>query len=434
MSKYLLHEASAHSLREMTEKCGEPFLTVCLQDVNLCPHAEERIQRLMDETGTVMAYSDYADANGRRVDLIDCQPGSVRDNFQLGPVAVFRSDWLRRAVAQIPEDYRYAALYAVRLRAMSQQRGPLHLPEVLYSLLQNDQGRSSQFDYVDPANRQYQLEMEDACTRHLQDIGALIPAGSQEEVLPIGQFPYEASVIIPVRDRRRTIAQAVESALSQRTDLPFNVLVVDNHSTDGTSLILDDLSAHDSRLKILHPRRRDLGIGGCWNMAVNDPDCGRFAVQLDSDDVYSGPDTLQRIVSLFHTERCAMVIGAYRLTDIEGRELPPGVIDHTEWTPQNGTNNALRVNGLGAPRAFYTPLVRQQFPFPNVSYGEDYAVALAISAQYRVGRIYQPVYTCRRWEGNSDAGLTRAVANAHDHYKDTLRTWEIRRRQNMLRR
>jgi glycosyltransferase involved in cell wall biosynthesis len=239
----------------------------------------------------------------------------------------------------------------------------------------------------------------------------------------------EASVIIPVRNRVRTIEDAVRSALDQETNFKYNVIVVDNHSTDGTTDILNHFH-HNERLVHIIPERDDLGIGGCWDLAINHPKCGRFAVQLDSDDLYSGPDTLQKIVDKFYEEQCGMVIGSYRMTDFQLNTLPPGVIDHKEWTDENGHNNALRVNGLGAPRAFYTPLLRS-IGMPNVSYGEDYAVGLAISRNYHIGRIYEPVYLCRRWEGNSDSSLSIEKLNANNTYKDSIRTREFIIRQSI---
>ena len=243
------------------------------------------------------------------------------------------------------------------------------------------------------------------------------------------EFDVEASVVIPVFNRAKTIKDAVESALSQKASFPYNVIVVDNHSTDGTGDILAHLSkSHKDKLRVIVPNRRDLGIGGCWNEAINSEYCGRFAVQLDSDDLYSSPKTLQTVVDAFHEQKAAMVIGSYRMCDFELNTLPPGLIDHKEWTDDNGPNNALRINGLGAPRAFFTPLLRQ-VQFPNTSYGEDYALGLLFSRHYRIGRIFSELYLCRRWGGNSDAALSVEKINANNLYKDRLRTMELYARQ-----
>lgn len=228
-------------------------------------------------------------------------------------------------------------------------------------------------------------------------------------------------------NRAKTIGDAVESALGQETGFDFNVLVVDNHSTDGTSDLIEQLAARDPRVVHIVPEREDLGIGGCWNWAINDPRCGRYAVQLDSDDLYLDSHTLQRVVEAFQEQDCAMVVGSYRMCDFQLQTLPPGVIDHKEWTDDNGANNALRINGLGAPRAFLTAIARG-IGFPNTSYGEDYAMGLAVSRQYRIGRIYDPIYLCRRWTGNSDHGLSIEKTNANNLYKDRLRTIELRAR------
>ena len=315
------------------------------------------------------------------------------------------------------------------------RRLPVHIPEPLYTVEITDTRKSGekQFDYVNPRNREVQVEMEQAFTHHLREIGAWIPR-SAALIDPSADghtFPVEASVVIPVRNRARTVADAVRSALAQQTLFDFNVIVVDNHSTDGTSEILGQLAREDSRVVHIVPESRSLGIGGCGNVAVHAPQCGRYAVQLDSDDLYSGPDTLVKVVEKFRSERCAMVIGSYELVDFEGKPLPPGLIDHREWTDDNGANNALRINGLGAPRAFYTPVIRS-IEFPDVSYGEDYAVGLRISRSYRIGRIYESLYLCRRWEGNSDAALSVERVNANNVYKDWLRAVEIAARQQMM--
>ncbi len=327
------------------------------------------------------------------------------------------------------DDHPFAGLFAVRL-ALSRRRAIARIGEFLYSKIEADVRRSGQklFDYVDPRNRQVQIDMERAATRHLKAIDAYLKPDFKPANIRHGAFPVEATVVIPVRNRVRTIADAVQSVLRQAPSFPFNLIIVDNHSTDGTTEILRSFALQDDRVIHLIPVREDLGIGGCWNEAVHDPRCGRFAVQLDSDDLYKDETTLQQIVNVFHRERCAMVIGTYQMTNFDLQEIPPGIIDHREWTPDNGPNNALRINGLGAPRAFFTPILRQ-IKIPNVSYGEDYALGLAISREYRIGRIYEPIYLCRRWEGNSDADLDIATLNGFNVYKDTLRTLEILARQ-----
>jgi glycosyltransferase involved in cell wall biosynthesis len=301
----------------------------------------------------------------------------------------------------------------------------VHMNEYLYTEIETDSRKSGekQFDYVDPKNRQVQIEMEEICTEHLKRIGAWLAPDFKE--VAFGQsFPVTATVVIPVFNRIRTVKDAVESALSQKCDFPYNVIVVDNHSTDGTSEILSNMASRDNRLMHIVPAKHDLGIGGCWNLAVHSEHCGEFAVQLDSDDVYSGPDTLAKIVAAFHEQKCAMVVGTYQMTDFNMNPIPPGVIDHREWTEENGRNNALRINGLGAPRAFWTPLLRK-LNLPNTSYGEDYALGLRISREYRIGRIYDVLYCCRRWDGNSDAALDIDKINANNLYKDRIRTWEL---------
>jgi hypothetical protein len=326
----------------------------------------------------------------------------------------------------------HAALYQLRLY-ISRTGRLVHINEYLYTEYEQDTRSSGekQFDYVDPRNRQIQIEMERACTTHLKEEDAFIDHRTLKAIdTEEGEFPYEATVVIPVKNRAKTIGDAVRSVLEQETDFPFNLIVVDNHSTDGTTEILSQLSIDYSRLTVIPPKRTDLGIGGCWDIAIRHPQCGRYAVQLDSDDLYSDPYTLQRIVDTFRHERCAMVVGSYRLCNFALETLPPGIIDHREWTEENGMNNALRINGLGAPRAFYTPVIRE-IGFPNVSYGEDYAVGIAISRTYRLGRIYEPIYLCRRWEGNSDAALSPERVAAHNHYKDSLRTQEIRARKKL---
>ena len=367
----------------------------------------------------------------RKHPLIDCQKGALRNDFDFGSVLVFRTTSFRRAVRAMETDYQWAALYDLRLR----MKNIVHVNEFLYTEIETDNRKSGekQFDYVDPRNRAVQIEMEQVCTDHLKRIGAwLEPKFKDPDISEFGQtdFPVTASVVIPVFNRVKTVKDAVESALSQQCGFPFNVIVVDNHSTDGTTGLLEEIAARDERLVHVVPAKHDLGIGGCWNLAVHHEKCGEYAVQLDSDDVYSGPDTLSKIVDAFRQQKCAMVVGTYQMTDFNMNPIPPGVIDHREWTEDNGRNNALRINGLGAPRAFWVPLLRT-INLPNTSYGEDYALGLRISREYRIGRIYDVLYCCRRWEGNSDAALDIDKVNANNLYKDRIRTWELEARIRM---
>ncbi len=371
---------------------------------------------------------------GQRVShpVIEYQAGSIRDDFNFGSVLLFDRKALRRAaVAGKRQNYQYAGLYALRL-AISRAQPVTRIGEPLYGKAEQDARKSDQkqFDYVDPKNRAVQIEMEAAATEHLKQIGAWLRPRFKTPDLDEVAFEREASVIIPVRNRVKTVGDAVSSVLKQQTAFPFNLIVVDNHSTDGTTELLRTFVRKDSRVMHVVPERTDLLIGGCWNAGIEHPACGRFAVQLDSDDLYKDETTLQEIVDAFRREGCAMVIGSYQMTNFKLEEIPPGVIDHREWTPENGRNNALRINGLGAPRAFYTPILRR-IRFPNVSYGEDYAAVLAVSREYQIGRIYEPIYLCRRWEGNSDAGIDIAKQNAFNTYKDKLRTFEILARQRL---
>jgi len=431
---------STETLRSIAEAVSEKYMLIYAKDtpleMGMC--ALDRMISIAEDTGADMLYADHYQlvtgqdgaVQRRRHPLIDCQKGALRDDFDFGSVMVFRSASFRKAVRAMDVDYEWGALYDLRLR----MKNIVHVNEYLYTEIETDDRKSGvkQFDYVDPKNRSVQIEMEAVCTAHLKRIGAWLPPVFKD-ICPNGQneygeaFPVTASVIIPVYNRVRTIADAVESALGQVCDFPFNVLVVDNHSTDGTTELLSEIASRDERVVHLIPARYDLGIGGCWNLAVHHEACGEFAVQLDSDDVYSGPDTLTRVVNAFREQKCAMVIGTYRMTDFSMNPIPPGIIDHKEWTEENGRNNALRINGLGAPRAFWTPLLRT-FNLPNTSYGEDYAIGLRISREYRIGRIYDVLYCCRRWEGNSDAALDIERINANNLYKDRIRTWELEAR------
>lgn len=404
---------------------GEDFIALTSGTVELLPAAEVMI-RAVGFNNAAIAYCDYLEADGTLVSLTDCL-SPLRDDFNMGPLIVTSANLLADAAAEIPANLNHAALYALRL-ALSRRGRVIHNPVTGYRLTDTGQGGPGQFDYVDPRNRAVQAEMELAVTDHLRRVGALVnPLEFPAENIDAGDFAVEASVIIPVRNRVNTVADAVASALSQHTDFTFNVIVVDNHSTDGTTDLLVTLADADPRIVHIIPENQGHGIGGCWNIAIDSPRCGRYAVQLDSDDLYSSADTLQQIVDTFRRERPAMVIGSYMLTDFSLRKLPPGLIDHREWTPLNGPNNLLRVNGAGAPRAFLTSAARME-RFPDVSYGEDYSMVLALSGRHRTARIFSPLYMCRRWEGNSDANPSRAQINSNNRYKDTLRLTETNRR------
>lgn len=450
---------SSNTITSIAENTDADYVIICTKTtpIKWGLYALERFLRTADDTGAVMIYSDhYSMVKDERLSqdgtsavgklekhpVIDYQEGSLRDDFDLGSLWLIKSQCLRDYAAQTDRvDYLYAGLYDLRLY-LSRVGEIFHLNEYLYTENELDTRKSGekQFDYVNPRNREVQIEMERACTQHLEKVGALIDTSYYR--LPDfneQDFEYEASVVIPVFNREKTIADAVKSALSQKANFKFNVIVVNNHSTDKTGEILSRI-AHEmeekndkqaGRLIQIVPERRDLGIGGCWNVAINSDHCGKFAVQLDSDDLYSSPKTLQKIVDAFYKQKAAMMIGSYRMCDFDLNTLPPGLIDHKEWTEDNGCNNALRINGLGAPRAFFTPLVRQ-IQFPNTSYGEDYALGLAFSRRYRIGRIYDELYLCRRWGGNSDAALSIDRVNANNLYKDRLRTMELKARRQML--
>jgi hypothetical protein len=426
---------SSKTIAQIAANVHTPLVMLVLHDtpIEMGEYAAERFVDVALSTGAGIVYSDYSSVKGdSRVanPLIDYQLGSIRDDFNFGSIVVLKSALLKEFARDVEAaDYQYAGRYALRL-AISRRANIVRINEMLYSRIDFDARKSGEkmFDYVDPRNRAVQVEMESAATHHLKEVGAYLKPGFRAVNFDDSGFDYEASVIIPVRNRAKTVGDAVASVLTQKTKFDFNVIIVDNHSTDGTSELLADIAKKDPRIVHLLPERQDLGIGGCWNEGVHHPKCGRFAIQLDSDDIYSGNETLQRIVDLFRQEKCAMVVGSYRMTNFKLEEIPPGVIDHKEWTPDNGRNNALRINGLGAPRAFYTPILRK-INIPNVSYGEDYAVGLAISREYQIGRIYEPLYLCRRWEGNSDADLDVTKLNTFNAYKDKLRTLEILARQ-----
>ena len=395
--------------------------------------ALERLLQIAQDTEAGLVYADHYQVKGGelvKAPVIDYQKGSLRDDFDFGSVLFFDAAALKESVQRMTETYQHAGLYDLRLK-LSQRYALVHANEYLYSEVEEDNRKSGekQFDYVDPRNRDRQIEMEKACTQHLKEIGGYLEPHFEDIDFSQGEFEVEASVIIPVRNREATIGAAIESVLRQQTKFKFNLIVIDNHSTDGTTEAIDAFKA-DGRVVHLVPERNDLGIGGCWNYGVNSTHCGKFAVQLDSDDLYKDEHTLQTIVDAFYEQKCAMVIGSYMMTDFDLNELPPGVIDHKEWTPDNGRNNALRINGLGAPRAFYTPVLRS-IGLPNTSYGEDYAMGLNISRHYQIGRIYDVLYLCRRWGGNSDAALSIEKVNANNLYKDRIRTWELEARIRM---
>ena len=428
---------SSNTIVSIAENTDADYVMICTRHTTIGwgNNTLERFLRVADDTDAVMVYADHykmVEGKMEKHPVIDYQSGSLRDDFDFGSLWCIKAQALADYIAQPDrEEYQFAALYDLRLY-LSRVGEIFHLNEFLYSEAELDTRKSGekQFDYVNPRNREVQIEMEKACTQHLGKVGALIDTTFYRQP-DFGEqdFEYEASVIIPVFNREKTVADAVKSALGQKANFKFNVIVVNNHSTDRTGEILDELKA-DNMIQIV-PERTDLGIGGCWNEAINSSFCGKFAVQLDSDDLYSSPKTLQKIVDAFYKQKAAMIIGSYRMCDFNLNTLPPGLIDHKEWTDENGCNNALRINGLGAPRAFFTPLVRQ-IQFPNTSYGEDYALGLAFSRRYRIGRIYDELYLCRRWGGNSDAALSVEKVNANNLYKDRLRTMELKARQHLL--
>ena len=438
---------SSNTVSSIAENTDADYVIICTKatPIRWGLYALERFLRTADDTGAVMVYSDHYSVQEGKLEkhpVIDYQVGSLRDDFDFGSLWLVKAqNLLDYAAQQDRQEYQFAGLYDLRLY-LSRVGEIFHINEFLYTEDELDTRKSGekQFDYVNPRNREVQIEMEKACTHHLEKVGALVDTNYYRQPdFDEQEFEYEASVIIPVFNREKTIADAVKSALSQKTSFKFNVIVVNNHSTDRTGEILSEI-AHEmeerndkqaGRLVQIVPDRNDLGIGGCWNMAINSDHCGKFAVQLDSDDLYSSPKTLQKIVDAFHKQKAAMMIGSYRMCDFDLNTLPPGLIDHKEWTEDNGCNNALRINGLGAPRAFFTPLVRQ-IQFPNTSYGEDYALGLVFSRRYRIGRIYDELYLCRRWGGNSDAALSIDKVNANNLYKDRLRTMELKARQQML--
>lgn len=423
---------SSASVRSIAAESEAPFTLICTKatELKLVPFALERMLQVAADTEADLVYADHFNVTAAgtvQAPVIDCQKGSLRDDFDFGSVLLYRTSSLKAAVSGMDADYQWAGLYDLRLKV--QERGRLeHVKEYLYYEIETDLRKSGekQFDYVDPRNRAVQIEMEKACTEHLRSVGAYLEPVFEEVDLTLGEFPVEASVVIPCRNRVRTIGDALRSALSQVADFEYNVIVVDDNSTDGTVDVIKSF-LDNPRLVYIAQDPSWHAIGGNWNAALHHPQCGRFALQLDSDDTYYDEHTVQKFVDAFRAQGCAMVVGTYRMTDFDGNLLPPGIIDHREWTPDNGRNNALRINGLGAPRGFWTPLLRE-LNFPTTKYGEDYAVGLRVCRKYRIGRIYDVLYNCRRWDGNSDAALDIASVNANNFYKDRIRTWELEAR------
>jgi hypothetical protein len=421
---------SSDAMIKVASAVKSPYTLISTRigDFDISRGSLRRMLAIMKDSNSAMLYSDrlLKKQSGEVVQapLIDYQKGSLRDDFDFGLLSLYDARLLKEAVDEFTDNYTYAGKYDLRLR-LSEKGEITRVNEYLYTESEFDIRLSGEkiFDYVNPKNRARQIEMEHACTEYLKRIGAYLAPEFPKIYFDEDEFFYQASVIIPVKNRVRTIEDAIQSVLRQQTTFPFTLIIIDNHSTDGTTEIINKYSK-DPRVVHIIPERTDLGIGGCWNLGVNHEKCGKFAVQLDSDDLYSGEDTLQKIVQTFYEQQCAMVVGTYRMTNFDLDEIPPGVIDHREWTPDNGRNNALRINGLGAPRAFYTPIVREN-PFPNTSYGEDYAVGLRVCRQWRIGRIYDVLYLCRRWEDNTDSNLSIENANAHNLYKDRIRTWEL---------
>ncbi len=420
--------ASTKSVKQVADAADTEYTLIYTRQTELSwvRFGLERLEQIASDSGAAMIYADHFDGEAP-APVIDYQKGSLRDDFDFGGVQLYRTSALKEAASKMDAEYEFAGLYDLRLRVS--EIGPLvHVNEFLYYELETDRRKSGEklFDYVDPRNRGVQVEMEAACTAHLKRIGGYLEPKFKEVDLNSVPFEVEASVVIPCRNRVKTIGDALRSALSQETDFQYNVIVVDDNSTDGTVDVIKSF-LDDPKLIYIAQDKTYHAIGGNWNAALHHPRCGRFALQLDSDDMYSGSDTVQKFVDAFREQGCAMVVGTYRITDFDLNELPPGIIDHREWTPDNGRNNALRINGLGAPRGFWTPLLRE-INFPTTKYGEDYAVALRVSREYRIGRIYDVMYNCRRWGGNSDGALDIEAINRNNLYKDRIRTWELQAR------
>ncbi len=419
---------SSNTINKIIDEAKSNYVLLFTQDNNfqLGQFAVERFYNVIDSTNAAMVYSNYISIKDEKTEnhpVNDYQIGSLRDDFDFGYMIMFNKNFVNHF--EDINDYKFAGLYNLRLQ-LSRKSEFIRIPEFLYTTIETDTRKSGvkQFDYVNPKNRDVQIEMEKACTFHLKKINAYLEPKFKEVDFSNNDFEYDASVVIPVKNRVNTIADAIKSVLSQKTNFKFNCIVVDNYSTDRTTNKINELAENDERLIHIIPERKDLGIGGCWNEAIHHKNCGRFAIQLDSDDIYANEKTIQIVVDTFYKEKCAMVVGSYRMTNFKLEEIPPGIIDHKEWTPDNGRNNALRINGLGAPRAFYTQILRK-IKIPNVSYGEDYAVGLMISRDYQIGRIWEPIYLCRRWEGNSDAALDIQKINLYNEYKDRIRTIEV---------
>lgn len=423
---------STATIKKIAAKADTEYTLIYTKsaDLRLGMFALNRMLQIIKDSDAGLVYADHYQVIGeekRNNPLIAYQKGSLRDDFNFGSLILYKTSELKKAVDKMDKEYKFAGIYDLRLK-VSQTANLVHINEYLYTEIENDTRKSGEkiFDYVDPKNRQVQIEMEEACTDHLKKTGGYLAPRFKKVEFNKFDFEYEASVIIPVRNRIRTIGDAIKSVLDQKTNFKFNLIVIDNYSTDGTTEAIDKF-ASDNRLIHIIPENKELGIGGCWNAGVHHPKCGKFAIQLDSDDVYSDENTLQKIVDAFYEQNCAMVVGTYMLTDFDMKMIPPGIIDHKEWTPENGRNNALRINGLGAPRAFYTPVLRE-IKVPNTSYGEDYALGLHFSREYQIGRIYDVLYLCRRWDDNSDASLDIVKMNSHNTYKDRIRTWELEAR------
>ncbi len=423
---------STDAIRKIAEKSNTEYTLIYTKDTTLqwVNFAIERFVAIADDTNAAMIYADHfkvADGERKEAPVIDYQFGSLRDDFDFGSVLLYRTSALKDAVQRMDKDYEFAGLYDLRLK-VSQKGELVHVNEFLYYEVEHDTRKSGEkiFDYVDPKNRAVQIEMEEACTQHLKDIGGYLEPNFKSIEFSADDFEYEASVVIPCKNRVKTIENAIVSALNQKTKVPYNVIVVDDNSDDGTVEIIKKYT-DDPKLVYIAQDTSYHAIGGNWNAALHHPKCGKFAIQLDSDDMYSDENTVQKFIDAFYEQNCAMVVGTYKMTNFDMEMIPPGIIDHREWTPENGRNNALRINGLGAPRGFYTPMLRE-INFPTTKYGEDYAVGLRVSREYQIGRIYDVIYYCRRWDDNSDASLDVVKMNGHNTYKDRLRTWELQAR------